>query len=414
MTLLSTDLAMVHAIGRCGGFLTALRGLSTIASTYFRFPQEDYTPALAQVSEAEREAAQMTPLTAVPVLIVGYANASDIVACLTALGRAHSEPGFEVFICENGGPQAYAELLAKLTAENGPCRDVGGDAVMDTPLLVARRMLSLQGETGETLVHLGLATENLGYAGGVNAWLRPLMAVPGWPAAWVLNPDTQPAPDALLELAAYAERWGKGMVGSRLVPTAAPDLVHSRGLHWCKARAVARAVDLHSPIDFEPDPQHVDSRIHAPSGASLYVTRACMERIGLMDERYFLFFEDLEWGIRAGQEFGVGYAHRSIVVHAGGTTIGSSTRTARQSPLSVYLEYRNSILFVRENFPAWLVWTIMVQLSRILLKSRAFPLGSSRAAFRGIFDGVRGCTGRPNDFLHNHKTTRGGTIEASP
>jgi N-acetylglucosaminyl-diphospho-decaprenol L-rhamnosyltransferase len=406
MTLRSTDPALVHARGQNGGFLTALRGLGTVTNNRVRRPREDYTPALAEISEAERRATPMATLTATPVLIVAYGNAADIVGCLTALCRAGSKPDFEIFICENGGPQAYAELIAALTAENGPCRDIGDDKVMVTPLLEARRLLCLQGEASGTLVHLGQATENLGYAGGVNAWLRPLMTVPDWPAAWVLNPDTQPEPDALLELAAYAERWGKGMVGSRLIPKAEPDIVHSRGLHWCKGRAVARAVDLRSPRDFEPDPQSVDARIDAPSGASLYVTRACMERIGLMDERYFLFFEDLEWGMRARQQFGVGYAHRSIVVHAGGTTIGSSTRTARQSPLSVYLEYRNSILFVRDKFPVWLLWTVMVQFSRIVVKSRAYPIGSFKAAFRGIVDGVRGESGRPNDFLRNHKNAK--------
>jgi GT2 family glycosyltransferase len=406
MTLLPTDAALVHAMGHDGGFLTALGGLGTIASRHYPFNHEDRTPGFDH--EAERPAAPMTTLTSVPVLIVAYGNAADMVGCLAALGRARSKPSFEVFVCENGGPKAYAKLVAALTAVNGPCEDTPYEDVLDTPMLVERCVLKLRGEANGALVHVGLATENLGYAGGVNAWLRPLMSVPGWPAAWVLNPDSEPAPDALFELAAYSERWGKGMVGSRLVPTAQPDCVHSRGLHWCKSRAVARAVDLRSPISFEPDPQDVDSRLDSPSGASMYVTRACIERIGLMNERYFLFFEDLEWGIRARQEFGVGYAHRSIVVHAGGTTIGSSTRTARQSPLSVYLEYRNSILFVRANFLHWLPWTIMVQFSRILLKARAYPLGSFKAAFRGIVDGIRGESGRPNDFLQNHHNARGG------
>jgi N-acetylglucosaminyl-diphospho-decaprenol L-rhamnosyltransferase len=110
--------------------------------------------------------------------------------------------------------------------------------------------------------------------------------------------------------------------------------------------------------------------------------------------------------MRARRQFGVGYAHRSVVVHAGGTTIGSSTRTAQQSPLSVYLEYRNSILFVRDKFPIWLLWTIIVQFSRIVVKSRAYPIGSFKAAFRGIVDGIRGESGRPNDFLRNHKNAK--------
>ncbi len=407
MTLISTAPALVHGIVQDGDSLSGLRGLSTVASNPLALPDSDYPAVFGQISDAEHRPTPMGTLTAIPILIVAFANAPDIVGCLTALGQAHSKPGFEVFICENGGPQAYAELLARLTAEDGPCRDLGDDELLATPLMVTRRLLRLEGKTEDVLVHLGLAAENLGYAGGVNAWLRPLMAVPGWPAAWILNPDTQPAPDALLELAVYAEHWGKGMVGSRLICTASPDLVHSRGLHWCKARAIARPVDLHSPIDFEPDPQDVDARIDAPSGASLYVTRACLDHIGLMNERYFLYFEDLEWGLRAREQFGVGYAHRSRVVHAGGTTIGSCTSDARQSPLSVYLEYRNSIVFVRENFPAWLVWTVLIQSSRLLMKARAYSLGGSKAAFRGIIDGLRGRTGRPKEFLQLHKNTKG-------
>jgi hypothetical protein len=75
--------------------------------------------------------------------------------------------------------------------------------------------------------------------------------------------------------------------------------------------------------------------------------------------------------------------------------------------LSVYLEYRNSVLFVRENYPAWLAWTILIQFSRLVTKARAYPLGSSKAAFRGIIDGMRGRMGRPVEFLQYHNNSKG-------
>jgi N-acetylglucosaminyl-diphospho-decaprenol L-rhamnosyltransferase len=347
----------------------------------------------------------VTQLAATPVLIVAYRNPNDIVACLMALGHELAIPLIEIFVCENGGPQAYATLVAALTAEDGPCLDCGPELVAGNPLLITRHVFRLKGGTAAPLVHLGEARENLGYAGGVNAWLRPLLAVPGWPAAWILNPDTKPAPDALAELAAYADRWSKGMVGSRLVPAEHPDSVHSRGLVWSKGRAITRSVDLNAPSGLEPDPQEVDRRLDAPAGTSMYVTRACIERIGLMDERYFLFFEDLEWGIRAKTHFGIGYAHRSVVVHTGGTTTGSSNNTWQQSPLSIYLEYRNSILFVRSYFVNWLPWTVMLQFARVVFKAPTYGIGNVLTALRGIAAGVRGQSGRPNDLLQNHRTT---------
>jgi len=406
--MLSTEPALPHTTVRDFGFLTALRMLRTPLQ-YYRSWHVGPIPDSFQGAGAKSPAAFVTERATTPILIVTYRNTADIVACLTAVRAARPTPAFEIFLCENGGSEAYRDLVAALTAENGPCLaclETGLQEELDTPLLTTRLLLRLRGRADAPLVHVGEAKENLGYAGGVNAWLRPLMAVPSWPAAWILNPDTEPAPDALSELAAYAAQWGKGMVGSRLVPTAQPDSVHSRGLRWSKSRAVACSVDLRARDNIEPDPKGVDSRLDSPSGASMYVTRRCIEQIGLMDEGYFLFFEDLEWGLRAKRLFGVGYAHRSVVVHAGGTTIGSSINDSHRSALSVYLEYRNSILFVRKNFPRWLLWTVMLQLVRLGVKGRAYPPGNRSAAFGGIVAGVRGRFGRPNSDVQNQRTAR--------
>src|SRR5574337_932426 len=95
---------------------------------------------------------------------------------------------------------------------------------------VRSRDYQLVSAHGELLVHVAELRENAGYAGGVNAWLKPLLAVRGWEAAWILHPDTCPDPNALAELAAYAEASGKGMVGSCIIRTDALDRVFTRGL----------------------------------------------------------------------------------------------------------------------------------------------------------------------------------------
>ena len=345
-------------------------------------------------------------LVTTPVLIVTYANSDDIVVCLESLRGAQHNPAVEVFICENGGRQAYDEMVAALTSPGGPCVVSGLCEAVTSTQFERQCLLRLTGWPEAPLVHLACARENLGYAGAINAWLRPLLAVPGWPALWILNPDTQPAPEALAELAAYSRQWGKGMVGSRLVPTADRGLVHSRGLAWSKRRAVALSVDLRTSGTFEPNPEQVDRRIDAPSGASMYVTRACIDQIGLMDERYFLYFEDLEWGLRAKQLCGVGYAHRSVVIHTGGTTIGGSTRASKRSPLSVYLEARNSILFVREKYPGWLFWTAALQMLRSVRHAHDYSIKTLSASISGTFAGLLGRTGRP-DWLLPHGAPSG-------
>jgi GT2 family glycosyltransferase len=115
-----------------------------------------------------------------------------------------------------------------------------------------------------------------------------------------------------------------------------------------------------------------------------------------MDEQYFLYFEDLEWGIRAKRKlWKLGYADRSIVAHKGGTTIGSSRTRAGASILSVYLDFRNRVIFVRAHYPRWIFWTLFVLVLRALEFSLAGATRNTRAALNGIAAAIRGEIGRP-------------------
>jgi GT2 family glycosyltransferase len=352
------------------------------------------------VAAARREESKAVAIAGrVVVLVVGFRNPGDIVACLQALAEAQPDPSAEVFIAENGGPAAVDALLHQML-DAGHCRIVPNEAIPTDPELMPRRWrLVWNRPDGTPRLWLNVAeiAENVGYAGGVNAWLRPLLQVPGWDGAWILNPDAEPSPTALAELVAYARIHGKGMVGSRLTVSVDSTQIHSRGLAWRKLIAKTEAVDYHAPITLIPTPDEVDARLDSPSGASLYVTRAMIETIGLMDDRYFLYFEDLDWGLRAKAAGGIGYAHASIVPHAGGTTTRTSDR--RTSTLTTYLEFRNRILFVRSHYPRLLSWTIAMQVLHAAAFVRAGSFASMKAALRGLVAGVRGEVGRPDHIL---------------
>ncbi len=333
----------------------------------------------------------------VPVVIVGFRNSADVEGCLSALAHARSEPSFAVLICENGGPPAFDGLVAALSAPKAPCQ---GQAESISPptgefIRVCRLRLGANGP----LVFVGEARENLGYAGGINAWLRVLQNIPGWEGVWVLNPDTKPEPDALAELVAYSRSSGKGMLGGRIIRMDQPALEHSRGLRWRPWLASMEALDLYASAYIEPDIAAVEARIDSPSGACIYVTRPCLARIGLMDERYFLYFEDVEWGMRANRACGVGYAWKAVVYHRIGTTIGTAGARSASSPLSVYLEFRNRLLFVRQYYKKWYPWTVFVLAVRALEYGAVWRLANLRAAYRGLGAGLAGETGRPDSFM---------------
>ena len=237
------------------------------------------------------------------VVIVGFRNADDIVNCLIALSQSAASPCFDVFICENGGREAYERLIQRLL-EN-VCQP-GEPVVASAPPFLATRSLRLASRP--TRVTIGCANANLGYGAGVNAWLRLLLNVDGWKGAWILNPDAEPAPDALAALARRAEAGGKGMVGSTILEAGSDNVVRFRGgLRWRRLTARSVAIGLGERLDASFHVETIERAMDGPSGASTYVTRRCIEQIGLMEDSFFLFYEDLDWGLRA-KKLGLGYA----------------------------------------------------------------------------------------------------------
>jgi N-acetylglucosaminyl-diphospho-decaprenol L-rhamnosyltransferase len=98
-------------------------------------------------------------------------------------------------------------LIDVLVADNGPCRPMSESELPISSSAIRRRLefrlLRADGTRGSR-VHVAEMADNLGYPGAINAWLRPLLQIPGWEGAWILNPDTEPTPSALAELLVHS------------------------------------------------------------------------------------------------------------------------------------------------------------------------------------------------------------------
>jgi|GEM_PF-316285 len=342
-------------------------------------------------------------ITWLPVIVVGYRNAGDIVDCIEALSRSAGERSVSIFVCENGGAAAAEKLVAALATD---LCEILPEVGLRESRFEAVTALNVRGK--QMPVYVGLAVENLGYAGGVNAWLRELLGSPTWSGVWLLNPDAQPLSGAIDALVGHAEALGLGMTGSRLVSSSEARTTEARGLRWRLLAAKTLGVGAGWPVSKALSPGEREATLHSPSGASIYVSKACIEAIGLMQEQYFLYYEDLEWGLRALRAgFRIGYAHESVVVHSGGTTIGSPKGGHGGSPMATYLEFRNRLAFVRANFPLWTYWSFMMALLHAV---RLRPKRLAAWAVRGTLDGMRGRLGRPDAMLAWHGRPEPGSL----
>ena len=383
---------------RCGDSLRLLTRPAKTRSELSTAGGAEQNEAPAQREQAGKSAAVDFD---VPVVIVSYARPDDVLACVRCLLRMQPGPKFEIFIAENGGAAAFDRLTQTLSSETG-IDSASPSAGLPSPKSTRVATFATTCESGAAGpgIHLAEMPENLGYGGGVNAWLRPLLELKRWQGAWILNPDAEPEADALTELVNYAAREGKGLVGSRLLPNADRALVQTRGLlSWSRVRSTVVAVNNLATTAADPVTSSIEARLDAPCGASVYATRALIDSIGLMREHYFLYFEDLEWGVRAKRHgHAVGYAEASVVVHPGGSTIGSAWSRRERSRLAVYLDLRNRLLFVKEHHPLWLPWTLLVGLAEIGAFACVGSAPNLGAAFTGFFAGVFGETGRPGAF----------------
>ena len=82
-------------------------------------------------------------------------------------------------------------------------------------------------------------------------------------------------------------------------------------------------------------------------GAAMFTSRALVKKIGGIPEAYFLYYEELDWSLqfrKAGYKIYVD--HGLYILHK------ESMSTGKCSPLKIYYQTRNRILFMKRNFGA--------------------------------------------------------------
>ena len=257
----------------------------------------------------------MIDMFSVQVVIVNYRTADLVMDCLRSLvSEIETVSDCRVIVVDGGSGDGSAERLAN----------------------------AIQTEGWHDWVELLALAENCGFAAGNNAAIRPLLDRPNPPEyVLLLNPDTIVRPGAIRELVQFLEANPKvGIAGSRLedpdgtpqcsafrFPTVASEF--ESGMRLGLVSKLLRNRLVAPPIQYQ------NHRTDWVSGASLMVRRDVFESIGLLDDAYFLYFEETEFcfrAIRAGRE--CWYVPASRVVHLVGQSTGMNDvdRLTRRVP----------------------------------------------------------------------------------
>lgn len=305
------------------------------------------------------------------VVIVTY-NAADFIAdCLESLA-ATAFTKMRIVVVDNASTDGTRAAVRSWASGERPYQrppdlplpDVGA-VPKPVPFSEARpdtERFDDHDPPGGIAVSLLSSDTNRGFAGGVNLGLELLRQDEGIDHFWLLNPDTvveAQTPFAFMRagknLGAYA------VLGGRALFYDDPDKIHADAgrLHALTGLAVSVNRGAKASETEMPD---VGAMQFIP-GISMVVSRAFLDRVGLMDETYFLYFEEIDWQLRRG-DLPLGLVADARVFHRAGASIGSGNLKRSAAPLSIYFMTRNVLPFMLR----WQFWKLPFAYASIWLR----------------------------------------------
>ncbi len=289
----------------------------------------------------------------VSIIIVNWNGLQDTLECLKSLGGIDYD-NLEIVLVDNGSD--------------------GDD-------------LAVLQETYGDRAHFLRNESNLGYAGGNNTGIAFALANLSPDYLLLLNNDIVVDPAFLRELVETAHSDpGIGIIGPKTLDYKEPDILQQAGTRfWApigKVRLVGRGEKDLGQHDRETKTDYVQ-------GSCMLIRREVVETIGLLNEEYFLYWEDMEYCLRATKAgFSLAVCPASRVWHKGSASSG------RLSGRLMYFGTRNRFFIYRDHmsrpvFIFFLLYFFGIQFWGTLLS--LFFRGCVRdAAFilKGIRDGL--------------------------
>jgi GT2 family glycosyltransferase len=232
--------------------------------------------------------------------------------------------------------------------------------------------------------------QNLGYTGGNNVGIRRALAA-GAEHVVIVNNDAVVAPDCLDTLVRVAGESGPrvGAVGAKVLSATDPSCV------WMAyGRLTYRAALVERVGHGEADDARFQERreVDWVSGCAVLLTRRALEDVGLLDEFFFAYHEDVDWCTAArARGYTVVFAPDARVIHHGG---GSNSASGGGGAVR-YLCARNTVLFARKHagIGDWLRLAVTIggSLPRQYLRLRGSgETHKLRDLVRGYRDGLLG------------------------
>ncbi|WP_198290165.1 glycosyltransferase family 2 protein [Methylosinus sp. LW4] len=266
------------------------------------------------------------------------------------------------------------------------------------------------GSQPQALITLIRVSDNTGFAAANNLGIRLALTDTDCTHVWLLNNDTIVDHRSLTAL---LDRVGRdrsiGVCGSTLLYYDTPKTIQSLGGVFDPVRGRGTNLGIGKPLQLMPTTEQIESRLEYVIGASMLVTRQFLEVVGLMEESYFLYFEELDWERRSHRRFKHAWARESFVYHKEGASLGTSSR-GRPSDVSLYCFNLNFLKFLATFHPSLVPAGVIIVFFKSIVAVKKRDIDALRTFWTVMYDFL--WTGHPTRtglerFSAKRRATRG-------
>jgi len=293
------------------------------------------------------------------VIVLNWQGWQDTLVCLTSLKKLSVLPA-SIIVCDNHSQDdSYAHIINWARQHYVPEHI----AIVEQPISTKDSNVF-----PFVLIQTG---KNLGFAGGNNVGIRYALNCKTFDYIWLLNNDTEVhenALSALLDCASHSKNVG--LLGSTIVDFFDREIVQcAGGCRYFPILTIFKPVLAGQPIK-NVLARNENVKLDYIDGASLFFRSTVLEKVGLLNEEYFLFYEELDYAQRLKkQDYQMAWCQKSLVYHKGSASVGSVREGNRQKLKQAnYYENLNTLKYTANFYPHLLP---IVIISRFCLKALA-------------------------------------------
>lgn len=315
------------------------------------------------------------------LIVLNWNGWQHSLRCLESLRPVLDDAHMHLIICDNGSSDASWQQLRDWLQRHFAAPHL---KIYEQ---VAEPQVSLSDKHTDARVVLLQTGYNRGFAGGMNVGLRYMLQHFDCDDVWLLNNDVEIVPNAVQALQQCSQQqptWG--MIGSSILDAQNRQILQCAG--GCRYyplltvfRNQAQGLRLDEALKLPT------MRLDYAQGAALWLKVEAVRKIGLLNEEYFLFYEELDYAQRLRQAgYAIGWCRQARVYHQGSATIGAHSQNKAKLQQANYYENLSTLKYSRNFHAPWL-WLILPL--RFILKALALLLRRQFFLFPSLLQAYR-------------------------